>query len=355
MTPCLRPENPTSFGRRSLVAWVALAGFACESSEVAAPPTGPRFGRPIDVIPPDLQLTVRVAAKRLRESLGGAMVERIRTDSQLGAPLADPLIGWALERADTAWASLRLGLVPEQTDNVLVLSGSFAKLAPDRSHWLTPVDLGGGWQRWDRSEAVTRAEPARVYAFGGDVLVFVSEAEIDAVERRLERGVEVESVEPPELGLVSLAASMSALAHALRDKAPRAAELLEKGSVLTGHADFVHTRGATVDLDFGFKAAEQAERSARAAELLLLALRDSPGPVGRVAAAARVEAVGKSVALRLRLEPELLAALLASSTSASAAPESPDATSPGATSPDATSPGATSPGATSPDAGGESP
>src|SRR5688572_30860038 len=152
MTPCPRHENPVSFGRRSLVAWAALGGFACEPPAVAAPPTGPRFERPIDVIPPDLQLTVRVATKRLRESLGNAVVERIRSDSQLGAPLADPLIGWALERADTAWASFRLGLVPEQTDNVLVLAGDFTKLAPDRSHWLTPVDLGGGWQRWDRSQ-----------------------------------------------------------------------------------------------------------------------------------------------------------------------------------------------------------
>lgn len=313
MTPRPRPENPISVGRRSLIAWVALGSFACESPGVAAPPTGPRFQRPVDVIPPDLQLTVRVAAKRLRESLGNAVVERIRSDSQLGAPLADPLIGWALERADTAWASLRLGLVPEQTDNVLVLSGNFAELAPDRSHWLTPVDLGGGWQRWDRSQEVTRAQPARVYALAGDVLVFVSEAEIDAVERRLERGVEVESIEPPELGLVSIAASMSALAHALREKAPRAATLLEKGTVLTGHADFEHTNGATLQLDFGFKAAEQAERSARAAELLLLAIRDSPGPLGAVATAARVEAVGKSVALRLQLAPEVLGSLLAHS------------------------------------------
>ena len=144
-------------------------------------------------------------------------------------------------------------------------------------------------------------------------MVFVSEAEIDSVERRLDRGVEVESIEPPELGLLSVAASMPALASALRDKAPRAAVLLEKGTVLTGHADFEHTSGATLALDFAFKAAEQAERSARAAALLFTALRDSPGLLGAVAAAARVEAVGKSVALRLRLEPALLAGLLATS------------------------------------------
>ena len=280
---------------------------------MGAPPTGPRFERPIDVIPPDLQLTVRIAAKRVRDSLGNAVVERVRGDSQLGAPLSDPLIGWALDRADTAWASLRLGLIPEQTDNVLVLSGNFAEIAPDRTHWLTPVDLGAGWQRWDRSQKVARAQPARLYAFGGDVLVFVSEAEIDPVERRLERGVEVESIEPPELGLVSIAASMPALAHALREKAPRAAVLLEKGTVLTGHADFEHTSGARLELDFAFKAQEQAERSARAAELLLAALKDTPGPLGVVASAAQVEALGKSVALRLTLETAVLGRMLVGS------------------------------------------
>lgn len=333
MTLRTRPEHDVSIDRRALCGWAALAPWAalspvalpnilaCEEPHVQAPPTGPRFERPIEVIPPDLQLTLRVAVRRLRESLGNQVVERVRADSQLGAPLADPLIGWALERADTAWASFRLGLAPEQTDNVLVLWGNFAELAPDRSHWLTPVDLGAGWQRWDKSAPVARAEPTRLYAYTGEVLVFVSEAEIDAVERRLERGVEVESIEPPELGLVSIAASMPALAHALKAKAPRAAELLEKGTVLTGHADFEHTTGATLELDFGFKAQEQAERSARAAELLLAAIKDTPGVLGTVARAAKVEALGKSVGLRLRLETATLGSMLARSQASSTAPE----------------------------------
>lgn len=267
--------------------------------------------RPSDVIPPDLQLTVRVATKRLREALGSGVIERVRNDSQLGTPLSDPLIGWALERADTAWAAFRLALVAEQMDNVLVLAGNFADLAPDRAHWLSPVDLGGGWQRWDKSQKVSRAEPARLYAYAGEGLVFASEAEIDPVERRLERGVETESIEPPELGLVSIAASMPALAHALGAKAPRAAELLERGTVLTGHADLEHTSGAKLRLDFAFKASEQAERSARAAELLIEAMREQPGAVGALASAARVEALGKSVSLQIRLESAVLARLLA--------------------------------------------
>ena len=332
MTLRTGPEDEVRLERRALCAWGALSPWtalgpsvapclvACEAPRVEAPPTGPRFERPIEVIPPDLQLTVRVAVRRLRESLGNTVFERVRADSQLGAPLADPLIGWALERTDTAWASLRLGLAPEQTDNVLVLWGGFAELAPNRSHWLTPVDLGAGWQRWDKSAPALRAEPARLYAYTGEILVFVSEAEIDAVERRLEHGVEVESIEPPELGLVSIAASMPALAHALKDKAPRAAELLEKGTVLTGHADFEHTSGATLELDFVFKAQEQAERSARAAELLLTAIRDTAGVLGAVARAAKVEALGKSVGLRLRLETALLGSMLAKPAAVSDSP-----------------------------------
>jgi len=309
----LRPcsENPASFDRRALFVGMAAGVFACESPKVGSPPPGPRLERPTDVIPPDLQLTVRIAAKRLQEALGRGVVERMRKDSQLSTPLSDPLIGWALERADTAWAAFRLALVAEQMDNVLVLAGNFDDLAPDRAHWLTPVDLGGGWQCWDKSQKVSRAEPARLYAFTGEALVFASEAEIDAVERRLERGVEVESIEPPELGLVSIAASMPALAAALRDKSPRAAALLERGTVLTGHADFEHTSGATLRLDFAFKASEQAERSARAATLLLEAMRETPGVVGAVASAARVEALGKSVSLQLRLESAVLASMLA--------------------------------------------
>jgi hypothetical protein len=311
MTERLRLEHRAGFGRRALLAGMAAGVFACESPKVGSPPAGPRFERPSDVIPPDLQLTVRVATKRLREALGSGVIERVRNDSQLGTPLSDPLIGWALERADTAWAAFRLALVAEQMDNVLVLAGNFSDLAPDRAHWLSPVDLGAGWQRWEKSQKVSRAEPARLYAYAGEGLVFASEAEIDPVERRLERGVETESIEPPERGLVSIAASMPALAHALGTKAPRAAALLEQGTVLTGHADLEHTSGATVRLDFAFKASEQAERSARAAELLLEAMREQPGAVGAVASAARVEALGKSVSLQIRLESALLARLIA--------------------------------------------
>src|SRR5688500_8988607 len=90
LRPC--PEKAACFGRRSLFLGMAAGVFACESPPVEAPPPGPRIERPTDVIPPDLQLTVRIAAKRLQEALGRGVVERVRSDSQLGTPLSDPLI-----------------------------------------------------------------------------------------------------------------------------------------------------------------------------------------------------------------------------------------------------------------------
>jgi len=190
---------------------------------------------------------------------------------------------------------------------VLVLEGDFSDIEPSSERWSIADDLGSGWQRRDRLSKAPRALPARVYLLGTELLIFVSEAEIDPVERVLERGARVEMIEPPAQGLVAIAASMPALAQALGESAPRAASLLAKGGALTGYADFEHGTGFLVVLSFEFSEAAQAERSAKAATLLASALGQSRGPLSDVAQAAEIEAVAESVAVRLRLPPSLLA------------------------------------------------
>lgn len=283
-----------------------------DSKRVERPSAGPRLVRPIEVIPPDLQLVVRVSVQRLRQSVGQHNLANIEEQSRL-APLAEPLLSWALERADTAWVALRLGLSPDETDNVVVVTGDFADLQPPRQEWAIPDDLGAGWQRWDRREKVARSLPSRLYALAGETVVFVSEAEIDPVTRTLERGVRPELVEPPEQGLVSLAASMPALAQAVRADAPQAANLLAKGRAVTGYADFEHGRGLRATLDFDFGDARQAERSTRALELLLASLSAGSGPLAALHEHLRVEAIKESVSVRLELSQALLAGWLTAS------------------------------------------
>lgn len=302
--------HPPEIARRAVLGLLGALVLGCEPTRVRAPPGGPRLDRPVEAIPPDLQVIVRVAVRRLREAVGKEIVQQVQQQSQLSAPLSDPLVSWVLERSDAAWAAIRFGLDATHTDNVLVVSGDFADFAPDSKRWQLPSELGAGWQRWDRRTKVLRAEPTRVYVFAGELVIFASEAEIDAVERRLSRGVDVELTEPPEQGLVSLAASMPALARQLEPSAPKAAQLLAKGTAVTGHADLSQATGASVELDFAFKEASQAQRSAAAARVLLAALKDGSGVVAEIARSTQVEAVGEAVSLRMRLAPRALASLL---------------------------------------------
>jgi hypothetical protein len=237
---------------------------------------------------------------------------QIRQDSQLSGPLDDPLIADALEHTATLWAALRLGLSAAQTDNVLLLKGSFASLRPDPREWSTPEDLGAGWQRSDRRHKTSRALPARIYTLADELILFVSEAELDPVERRLERGVQEEILETPERGLVSIAASMPALADAMRATAPRAAQLLDRGTRLTGYAEFEPSGALGIDLNFAFEQAEVAERTGLAASVLVASLLQTEGQLGDVAKGVRIDALGESVAVRLKLPASLLSRLLCS-------------------------------------------
>ncbi len=300
--------------RRTLLRWLAaaplLALAGCGPRAIEAPPSGPQVSSPMDVMPPDLELTLRISVERVQAALGKQLLQQVREQTQLGGPMSEALMADALERSRTAWVGLRPGLPPTQTDNVMVLQGDFSTVKPDLRHWLSPEDLGAGWQSWDRREKGGRALPSRIYALGGELLVFVSEAEIDAVARRLERGAEPARLEPPERGLVSIAASMPALAAALRNEAPRAAGLLAQGTVLTGFADFQQGSGLSIVLEFDFVDAAQAERSARAAELFALSLASQQGAAARIAQATEVTALGSLVQVRCELTPPVLSALL---------------------------------------------
>lgn len=291
-----------------LLASVALAALGCERPKVGKPPPGPKLAAPADAVPPDLDLTVRVAVARLRESLGpeafGELEEHARVNS-----LSDPLATRALGQAQVAWVAMRLGLPPEQTDNVLVLSGDFRDLEPDSSRWSIATDLGAGWRYHDQKQAVGRALPSRLYAFTHEIWVFVSEAEIDAVDRLLGGGVRSTRLEVPERGLLSMAASMPALAHAVRDTSPKAARLLEVGDVMTAFADLGQD-GVEAFFSFDFADERTAQRAAAATELLRTALDSGEGVTGMIAHSARVNTVSATVSLELSLSREQLGSLL---------------------------------------------
>ncbi len=137
---------------------------------------------------------VRLDLHKIRDTLGGpAMtaiseqaVQRLRGVDRG----TDALLLGALEQTDTLWVGVRPTRTLEAADSVFVMSGHFPDFDPHRAastpRFDPPIDLGGNLRRYDRAQPPTRGAPARFYVQGEELLVSLSAAEIDSVERALE-------------------------------------------------------------------------------------------------------------------------------------------------------------------------
>ncbi|MEB2313720.1 MAG: hypothetical protein OZ921_09820 [Sorangiineae bacterium] len=294
---------------RALAA-LALALAACGPTRIpppAAPATTP--ARPEDAIPGDLDVVVRVDLRRMRAALGEAVLAGLARGARGDGDAR--LLDRALERTDTAWFAFRPALTLETLDSVVVLEGKFADLEPRAlGAWGPPAELGAGWRVYERKGAARRPEPVRLYARTDALLVLVSTAEIDAVTRSLEEAAGDPHPEPPARGVVSLAARVPALAALIAERSPKAARLLRSARTLSASVRFDES-GLSAELAFVFDEAETARRVAAAATLLARAVAEQGGREGAMAERCRVEAVGESMVVRLRLSPEELGALVA--------------------------------------------
>lgn len=296
---------------------LALAA-ACGPERVPAPEApAPSLVDPGDAIPGDLDVAVRVDLARVRQVVGAELFESVRgrvASARTGADAGgERLLADALAASDTVWIAFRPGLAPDLTDNVLILRGNFARIDP-RSYgaeprWRRPQDLGGGWRLYERDTPRARTLPARLYARDDSILVFVSTAEIDSVERSLERRMGDARVEPAAEGVVSVEARAPALAELLLARAPAAARLLRRGSKLSAHADLSAT-GLRAELELELDSAEGARETAEAAALFARALAEQGGEARTLVRGLRIEAVGQSVVARLSLDLRELAELM---------------------------------------------
>jgi hypothetical protein len=294
----------------SVIVGALLVAPACGASRPAPPPPPAlQAARPVAAIPADLDLVMRIDLERIRAVLGNEITAALRSRAVAGAG-ADSLLAEAMARAETAWIGIRPNLAPELTDNVIVLRGRFAGLDPSLPTWRPATDLGGAWRRYERAAAGDRASPARVYASGEELLVFASKAELDSVERAVERGQNEGALEPPERGVLSIAARSAPLADALADRSPSAASLLRKSRKLEASAELGETE-LRAELALSFELQEDARAAADASGLLVKALRASSGPLSRFADGISVEAVQTTLVVRIRAPLDVIRAFSA--------------------------------------------
>lgn len=297
----------TSVLKRSLLtALVVVLGCSAEAA-VGPPPEAPELRQGAsEILPEDLDVAVRFDLSRMRLALGPESVSRLAAQADAGDR---PLVAEVLKRADVVWLGFRPGLPVELTDNVLVAEGDFDDVKPGRAEWGIAEDLGGGWLRYTRqTQEITRAAPARLYLRLPDLAVLVSEAELDAVERSLERREEGRRVAPPGSGLMAIGARGRALREAL-EPYPMVQGLLRGVAKLVAEVDLTGPL-LRFEVELHVSASADAEDLASDLRRTLQGLEAGSDMAAFVAGRIEVEAVGTVTMLRLELPEALMTGIL---------------------------------------------
>jgi len=296
-------------------AWLAVT--ACAPARLGPPPSAPTFVRALDAMPGDLDLVVRLDLKRIRDTLGVAAMQAITAEAMRGLRGADQatdaLLLNALGNTDTLWLGLRPATGAAVADTVFVMTGHFSDFDPHAvasvPPFQRPIDLGGTVRRYDRASPKVRAAPARIYTRGDDLVVSLSEAEIDSVERSLEERRGTPPLEPAEKGALSAVARPRVLSTELLDTAPSLRHLAERATRCELTADLT-SAGVDAALSLKFEDSSAAERVGRALGELRDALKGEPGRLATLAGRLDVSNAAEFVTLRLSLGRAELAELV---------------------------------------------
>lgn len=294
--------------RRELLLGLATLAGGCGPRRLPPPPDAPRVVSAAELIPADLDVIVRLDLGRMKTALGAFAAEALSREvlaraAQTDGHEAEQLVVESLLAADVVYLGYRPSPQLLPLDRVLALQGHFQPLTKAPAGFSGLVDLGADVRYWDRRAGaqLARSAPARLYTVGERVRAFVSEAELDAVERTLAGVAVPPPLAAPEEGELSLAARPRLLGT-LAGGALR--ELLEDSKTLELtielEADTASLRASLVT-----GSSEQATALAGAGQHVLARA------LGERADHAELRAVAERVLLSLRLSRQELAPLVA--------------------------------------------
>jgi len=296
---------------------LSLLLASCRSPHIGPPPDAPHIARPLSAMPADLDLVLRVDLERIRTTLGAPAMAAISEQALRGLHGADratdELLLGVLGETDTLYLGLRLAASLDVADSVFVVAGKFPGFEPERvqstPRWQRPLDLGGDLRRFDRASAPSRGAPARFYARADDLIVSVSEAEIDSVERTLEQGRGMPALEPLEKGVLSAVARPRGLPSGLFAGSHTLQQLAERARRLELDADLT-SAGVDASLALKLEDPSAAEQVGHALGDLRDALQSSPGRLAKFAARVKVTNAAEFVTLHFELGRDELSELV---------------------------------------------
>jgi hypothetical protein len=279
--------------RRALLLGLSVLG-ACGPKRLTVPPPAPTVTSAGEMIPPDLDVVVRLDWGRMKGALGSLALSALSREvlAQSGAGQeTDEVVVSSLLASEQVYLGYRPSPLLMPLDRVLAVQGRFEPLPRAPAGFSGAVDLGGDFRYWDRKPggALSRGSVARIYAYRDRVRAFVSEAELDSVERVLTGQGSERRLVPPEEGTLSLAARTWLLARLTGRGSLR--EMLDDAKTLMVVAE-LESDGVRLELELVLANADRAQSLASAGQQVL------------------AERLGGSVALRAEGERVVLSATL---------------------------------------------
>jgi hypothetical protein len=297
--------------RRLALVALALLAAACGGSAPPAKgrvlPGGGRVERdldPIDVLPADLDLVVRLDLGRMRAALGPTAAEALSKRALSGAGESE--LAEAIECAEVVWIATRAAEL-DSGDRVTVLEGKRCVPELSRSRWEKVRSGNARVAIFDRTGEAPRAGTARIMNLGNRATVFVSPMELDSVKRVLDKGPDEQRGNPRAEGVVSVDLRPRPLPPGLGKRFPSIAAVL---------AGIERVRGSAVLVDDGLKldaevvgvTAAGAEKAARFLEGVRDSLRE--GRFADVVKGAKIDLVEKAVGVKVVVPAKLVVGAL---------------------------------------------
>jgi hypothetical protein len=263
---------------------------------------------PIDLVPADLDLVVRVDVARMRSGIGPAATDELaaRAFTEAGAA-SDDLLREAARRADVVWIALRLADL-EAGDRVLAFEGRMRGLGPDLTAWQpVPEDIQGVTIFERRGGDVPRTGTARILALGDRALIFVSPVQVSSVARVLRDGPDERRGDPRADGVVSLDLRAGRLPPGLERRFPSIARVIA-GVERVRATGSLTEEGARLEAEIVGRTPEGAGRARRFLEVLRDNVQDLR--YAEIMKALAIEQVERTVRLRWTLPSSVVLALI---------------------------------------------